>query len=147
MIMHIWINLGSIKYYERFDQFKKMVNLLQGIHELLDKKNLFDKKIFSQPDLYVLRMDLAGRYMCRRFMSATDAEFSYTVPEFHQSISISTESTRCHNQVFILKQNDIYFNDEYNYIKTENSLLAIGLMSFTRKTTMKGVLKSTISQT
>jgi len=117
MIMHIWINLGSIKYYERFDQFKKMVNLLQGIHELLDKKNLFDKKIFSQPDLYVLRMDLAGRYMCRRFMSATDAEFSYTVPEFHQSISISTESTRCHNQVFILKQNDIYFNDEYNYIK------------------------------
>jgi hypothetical protein len=39
-IMHVWVNLDTIKYYEREDQMHKMINLLQGINTLLSSKKL-----------------------------------------------------------------------------------------------------------
>jgi hypothetical protein len=94
-----------------------MCGLLKGIFDLVDRKTIFEKFIFAQPDLYIVRMDLAEKYLVRRFLSATDTEFGYQKPEYWQSITVTGDKRSAHNQTFIYDLKDVFFNEEYNYVK------------------------------
>lgn len=89
-IMHVWLNLEDIRYYERHDQFKKMVYLLKGIDYLLSIKHLFPSKTCASIDLYIHEFRKSERNLIRHTLAPSDMYHSKEMLENKQSINVTT---------------------------------------------------------
>ena len=90
-ITHIWINFDTITHYERKDQFRKMINLLQGILTLLDNKQLFKKELNSEQDRIIASLQSSGRKLIRRISNTIDIYYAFERPINRQSICVTCE--------------------------------------------------------
>ena len=115
-IMHVWINLEAIRYYERADQFKKMINLLKGIENLLKNKNLYPRKLCSQVDLCVMSFSETEQDLLRRISNPVDIIHSYQIPEESQSIIAAPCRRSFQSQISIISKSNSYYNKSYDYI-------------------------------
>ena len=115
--MHVWINLDTVKYYERHDQMQKMIHLLQGIHYLLDHKHFFNDDLVHQLDIYIADFVNDPKRLVLRIPNAADMPFAYESPYNQQSICFTDYTLSAKSEIKLYHKEEVFFNEEYNYFK------------------------------
>jgi len=121
--MHVWLNLDTIKYYERKDQMYKMIHLLDGIYHLLEHNHLHTKESPDFNGILVQEFEKYHRYLFRRIMSPIEISYEYESPFNFQSIGVGKESLNSRSKSLLFGNHNIFFDDKYDYLEDAKFVL------------------------
>jgi hypothetical protein len=114
-VINVWTNLETIKFYERKDQYSRMINLLQGLNVLVNDSSLVELEGFNAFTITVASLDhpiVQNEYLhiVRQINSPYNSDYEYETIGHRQTISVANFISNYHNQAVISK---LLFNDGY----------------------------------